>query len=255
MKKVFMIGKFNTVFQDINDYLGEHFQMQVCVDNLEMVKGMLKLNQPDLVIISLIGLDKYSDGIFGELRFNHENTPVICIGTETEQADFAEFFRGQQFHALKRPISNTQILECINELLQTSCKKEKEVMPEPKVERKCILLVDDNAMQLRVLNEMLKNKYDVLLATSGMKALTLIGKRIPDIIFLDYEMPMCDGKMTLQMIRELEEAKDIPVVFLTGVSEKEHIKAVLGLHPAGYLLKPASAETIYEILDKVLGEH
>jgi len=78
---------------------------------------------------------------------------------------------------------------------------------------------------------------------------------VPDVILLDYEMPMCDGKMTLQMIRELEEAKDIPVVFLTGVSEKEHIKAVLGLHPAGYLLKPASAEVIFETLNKILGEH
>lgn len=48
-----------------------------------------------------------------------------------------------------------------------------------------------------------------------------------DLIFLDYEMPICDGKMTLEMIRELEESKDIPVVFLTGVSDKEHIAAVL----------------------------
>ena len=47
------------------------------------------------------------------------------------------------------------------------------------------------------------------------------------MIFLDYEMPICDGKMTLEMIRELEESKDIPVVFLTGVSDKEHIAAVL----------------------------
>ncbi len=45
------------------------------------------------------------------------------------------------------------------------------------------------------------------------------------------------------------------MVFLTGVREKEHIKAVLELHPAGYLLKPAGAEMIYDILDKVLGEH
>ena len=82
-----------------------------------------------------------------------------------------------------------------------------------------------------------------------------VGWGVPDVILLDYEMPMCDGKMTLQMIRELEEAKDIPVVFLTGVSEKEHIKAVLGLHPAGYLLKPASAEVIFETLNKILGEH
>lgn len=53
-------------------------------------------------------------------------------------------------------------------------------------------------------------------------------------------------------VRELEEAKDIPVVFLTGVNDKEHIEAVLKLKPAGYLLKPASADKIYETLENIL---
>ena len=91
------------------------------------------------------------------------------------------------------------------------------------------------------------------MATSGMQALTLIGKKKPDMIFLDYEMPMCDGKMTLEMIREIDEAKDIPVVFLTGVSDKSHIEAVLKLKPAGYLLKPADASRIYGIIEEILG--
>ena len=91
------------------------------------------------------------------------------------------------------------------------------------------------------------------MATSGMQALTLIGKKKPDIIFLDYEMPVCDGKMTLEKIRELDGAKDIPVVFLTGVSDKKHIEAVLELKPAGYLLKPADASRIHDIIDKILG--
>ncbi|MEE0863350.1 MAG: response regulator [Lachnospiraceae bacterium] len=101
---------------------------------------------------------------------------------------------------------------------------------------------------------MLKEKYEVRVATSGMQALTLIGKKKTDLIFLDYEMPICDGKMTLEMIRELDESKDIPVVFLTGVSDKEHIAAVLDLKPEGYLLKPANSDVIYKTIEKVFGE-
>lgn len=105
---------------------------------------------------------------------------------------------------------------------------------------------------MRALNEMLKEKYEVRVATSGMQALTLIGKKKPDLIFLDYEMPICDGKMTLEMIRELDESKDIPVVFL--VSDKEHIAAVLDLKPEGYLLKTANSDVIYKTIEKVFGE-
>ncbi len=122
------------------------------------------------------------------------------------------------------------------------------------MEKKLILLVDDNAVQLRVLREILKEQYDVQMATSGMKALMMIAKRLPDLIILDYDMPVCDGKMTLEMIRDVEEAKDIPVVFLTGIHDKEHIQAVLDLHPAGYLLKPAKKETLFETIEKILGE-
>jgi len=254
MKKIFFIGKFNVIFQDINNYLGKYFNVQMCVDNHEVIKGMLKLNQPDLIIISLIGLEKEKGKILSELRFNYSQIPVVCIGTESEQENFQEYFKLEQFHVLTRPINNEDILEAVCKLIGVNYDNEKEAVIEQKEEKKVILLVDDNAMQLRTLNKMLKQKYDVQMATSGMKALTLIGKKKPDIIFLDYEMPMCDGKMTLEMIREVEEAKDIPVVFLTGVADKEHIEAVLRLKPEGYLLKPASADKIYETLKKLLGE-
>ena len=120
-------------------------------------------------------------------------------------------------------------------------------------EKKTVLLIDDNAVQIRTLNVMLKEKYNVLMATSGVKALTLLEKKVPDIIFLDYEMPECDGRMTLEMIRQVENVKDIPVVFLTGLNDKEHIDSVLELNPAGYLMKPASIDSILEMIDKVLG--
>ncbi|MBQ8821742.1 MAG: response regulator [Lachnospiraceae bacterium] len=254
MKKIFFIGKINALYKDISNYLSQNFKVQMCVDDHEMVRGMLKVEQPDLVIISLVGLDVDSGKIFSELKFNYSRVPVICIGTEGEVESFNEFFKLEQFSLLIRPLKNEKILEEICTKLELEYSEEGVgATPEEKGRKKVILLVDDNAMQLRTLNEMLKQTYDVQMATSGMKALTLIGKKKPDIIFLDYEMPMCDGKMTLEMIREVEEAKDIPVVFLTGVNDKEHIEAVLRLKPAGYLLKPASAEMIFNTLDKFLG--
>ncbi len=253
MKKIFFIGKINALYKDISNFLSQSFNVQMCVDDHEMVKGMLKVEMPDLVLISLVGLDTDSGKIFSELKFNYSRIPVVCVGTEGEVENFNEFFKLEQFSLLIRPLKNEKILEEICTKLELKCDEDGVVVEEVKDAKKTVLLVDDNAMQLRTLNEMLKMKYNVQMATSGMKALTLIGKKKPDIIFLDYEMPMCDGKMTLEMIREVEEARDIPVVFLTGVNDKEHIEAVLRLKPAGYLLKPASADMIFSTLDKFLG--
>ena len=252
MKKILLVGKFNTVFQDISQFLEQYFQVQVCVDNHDMVKGMLSLSVPNAVIVCLIGMDKEGEKILSELKFNYSRVPVLCIGTKGEQEPYVDFLRMDQFCALTRPVKNEAILETVGKRLDVNIDSENGTIEDNKGKKKSVLLVDDNAMQLRTLNEMLRGSFEVQMATSGMKALTLIGKKKPDIIFLDYEMPMCDGKMTMEMIREVEEAKDIPIVFLTGVRDKEHIEAVLRLKPAGYLLKPASVDMIFDCIQRIL---
>lgn len=251
MKKLLFVGKFNLIFKDINNFFENLFNVQVCIDNPDMVKEMLKLKKTDLVIISLIGINKDANRIFAEIKYNFPRTPVLCIGTQDEIDPFAKIIDTPQFTTLIRPIENEQILESICDILDVTYSDNKIIDNKRK---KCVLVVDDSGIQLRAMNDMLKAKYDVKLATSGMQALTVIGKTKPDVIFLDYEMPICDGKMTLEMIRELEEAKDIPVIFLTGVNDKEHIEAVLTLKPEGYILKPAKASVILDTLERVLGE-
>lgn len=119
---------------------------------------------------------------------------------------------------------------------------------------KRILLIDDSAIQLRTMKGMLQDRYEIMMAASGLDGIEIMKKKRPDLIILDYDMPVVDGKATLKMLKDKEEMKDIPVIFLTGVNEKEHIRAVLELKPQGYLLKPAEPERLIEIIQKILGE-
>lgn len=117
-----------------------------------------------------------------------------------------------------------------------------------------ILLVDDSPLALRSIKAMLDTKYDVVVATSGEKALVTAKKSLPDLVLLDYEMPGWDGRKTLEELRNDEEIGDIPVVFLTGVADKEHIAAVLGMNPQGYLLKPVDKDKLLNTIKKVFEE-
>lgn len=257
MAKIFIIGKSNVELKSINKCLDDSHDVQICVDNYSMVKSLLQIKQPDLIIISLIGFDIVNIGIFSELKTNYSNTHILCIGTESEQECFSEYFKLKNFSVITRPVTDERITNMVEKLLESENEYVEEddntiiEVAEQEINRKTVLLVDDNPTQLRLLKVMLKSKYEVQMATSGMKALTMIGKKIPDVILLDYEMPLCDGKMTLEMIREVDDAKNVPVVFLTGVRDKEHIEAVLKLKPAGYLLKPANADLIFDVLDKI----
>ncbi|MBQ4283358.1 MAG: response regulator [Lachnospira sp.] len=252
MKKVLLLGKFNITFQEINAELEKSFSVQACVDNADMAKGLLKLNSPDVVVMCLWEMGDVAKKVLDEIRYNYVRMPVVCLGTEDDKADYTAYMRLIKMEYVTAPITVEKTLVAISQVLNMTYDAQAGTCIDNKSEKKTVLLVDDNAMQLRTLNTMLKEQYDVQMATSGMKALTMIGKKLPDVILLDYEMPMCDGKMTMEMIREVEEAKDIPIVFLTGVNDKEHIETVLRLRPAGYLLKPANAEKIYATLEEVL---
>ena len=85
-----------------------------------------------------------------------------------------------------------------------------------------------------------------------MLALAYIGRKRPDLILLDYEMPVCDGKMTLEMIRADKDLKDIPVIFLTAINDRANIEAVLKLKPAGYFLKPAAKDRLLAEIGRIL---
>jgi DNA-binding NarL/FixJ family response regulator len=82
-----------------------------------------------------------------------------------------------------------------------------------------------------------------------MQAITYIANHTPDLILLDYDMPITPGPQVMEMIRSEHNAKEIPIIFLTGKSDKESVMRVMSLRPQGYLLKSLSKEEITEAVD------
>lgn len=250
MKNILFIGKFNALTEDTNSYLGQYFSLQLCSESPDAVKGILKMTNPDLVLISLVGLKPDFAPVFQELEEQYKKLPVITFGTDNEMAPFKSYYQNEQFQGLQRPISNQELFFSLCRRLNLNPDDvEMEKKERQGKKRKHILLVDDDPTLLRGLKTLLWEKYKVSMATSGAQAMLILGKEMPDLIFLDYEMPVCDGRQTLQMIREMEETKDVPVVFLTGIADKEHVEAILELKPAGYLLKPPVAATILQTIE------
>ena len=118
------------------------------------------------------------------------------------------------------------------------------------MKKRTVLVVDDSGMMLRTIKGVLEKEYEVSLANSAMKAFAAIENSKPDVILLDYEMPVCDGKMMFEMLRGNPETEDIPVFFLTAVAEKEKIVEVLELQPEGYILKPIAGKKIISRLEE-----
>ena len=116
--------------------------------------------------------------------------------------------------------------------------------------KKKILVVDDSGAMLRNVKGWLEDHYQVILANSGMMAIKYLTLNRPDLVLLDYEMPVCDGRQVLEMIRTETEFADIPVIFLTSRGDKESVLEVMALKPEGYLLKTMPPAEIIRSVDE-----
>ena len=123
-----------------------------------------------------------------------------------------------------------------------------------RTEKQHILVVDDNAMVLRNIKNILEQSYSVAVAPSGVHAFISVGKKMPDLILLDYDMPEMNGKEVLEKLRAEEEFADIPIVFLTSMDSKEIVVELLALQPAGYILKPVDSRMLLERIEDIIGK-
>lgn len=117
-------------------------------------------------------------------------------------------------------------------------------------QKKKILVVDDSDFLRKSMVNLLQDDYAVLEAASSVSAIQSIVINRPDLVLLDYEMPVCDGRQTLEMIRSEETLAKIPVIFLTGRGDRESVKKVTSLKPEGYLLKTMPEADIKKSIDE-----
>ena len=117
------------------------------------------------------------------------------------------------------------------------------------VRKKKILVVDDSDFIRTSMLHLLSSEYEVQTADSGMSAIRSITLARPDLILLDYEMPVCSGSQVLEMIRSEKDFAGIPVIFLTCRVDRESVKKAISLRPEGYLSKSLSTDSIKREID------
>lgn len=119
--------------------------------------------------------------------------------------------------------------------------------------RPLVLVVDDDEFQLRLLAEVLSDMgLDVAGAHSGTQALAMMGKRRPDLIFMDLNLPDIDGIEVTRRIKAVERFAGIPVVMLTGRSEREIVVESLRAGVSAFVVKPFDRAVVLEKVSRYL---
>jgi DNA-binding response OmpR family regulator len=118
-------------------------------------------------------------------------------------------------------------------------------MNRPLQPRDIVLLVDDSPEALGFLTEALEQSgFSVLIATSGQAALNIVERVTPDLILLDAIMPGLDGFETCVRLKANAAVAQVPVIFMTGLTETEHVVRALECGGVDYLSKPINIDEL-----------
>jgi len=121
------------------------------------------------------------------------------------------------------------------------------------LDRKSVLLVDDDEIYLSIIEKILKDKYEVRTAKSGKDAMEYLLKgAVPDLILLDILLPDKEGWKTFHRIRTISSLQDVPVVLLIPVNDLADVKHAKEIGWTDYITTPYKIDDLLFQIERIL---
>ncbi len=116
-----------------------------------------------------------------------------------------------------------------------------------------LLIVEDEPVNLNILISYLRDQYNVLVARDGKEALVQANNLKPDLILMDVRMPKLDGFETCRRLKNDRETSDIPVVFMTSLTDTEDKVKGFEVGAVDYITKPIQYKEVLARISAQLG--
>ncbi|MCM1102088.1 MAG: response regulator [Clostridium sp.] len=270
--KVLIAGKNKSVMDDFFTRMTEDFDVLSSSTRYMDILQHINYLVPDVFVYCANHeeQDPMSQEQGVQHRLDRLGIPTVLIGTKADCEDFLRNVTTEPDLILYRPLSAGAIHDKLMDFLEEreianrkqpfaeNMEDTLQILSEleaaiPPPSRKHVLVVDDDPMMLKTIKEQLHDEYDVATAVNGKIAMKFLERKTTDIILLDFEMPEENGPAVLKKLRAAESTKDVPVVFLTGVTDRGKIQEALSLRPQGYLVKPIDRDKLLEAIHNNIG--
>lgn len=113
-----------------------------------------------------------------------------------------------------------------------------------RAERQKILIVDDITANIKILTEVLQSEYTIFSAKKGMDGIMIAQREVPDLIIMDIMMPDMDGYKVCTAIKSSQQTSQIPVIFITAMSNEGDQAKGLACGAIDYITKPFSSSIV-----------
>ena len=230
-----------------------------CEPSFDEIDAHIPANPEDLQMILLFA---------GELKGPSQGVPAYVAGKcEELEVPFCMVGYPDELGKLEKNVNITSIsaefsrpfdLQTVaSQIAELARAKDAAIEELPSVSRESlspagkhrILLCDDDIMFLKMVQGWLGDRYQVTAVKTGMMALSIAEKTEPELLLLDYEMPVMSGPEVLEALRKGKKTAELPVVFLTGHADRTRVMNAMNLRPQGYLLKSTGREDLIAMIE------
>jgi len=248
-KKIIYVDDVNYSLVSVKSRLGERYDIFPADSAVKMFE-LLDFFTPDLILldVNMPEIDGYET--IKSLKTNDRfcDIPVIFV---TGNSDRESVVKGLSLGAadyVVKPYTATKLIESIELNLYPS-KKRQNPEEEGEIDDKpIVLIVDDVSSMLRAMQYALNDKYNVYALSKSEDAIDFLRTKKPDLILLDYVMPVINGFDLIPIIRELPGHKETPIIIITTEGTQDHVNKAMSIGAADFIVKPFKPK---ELNDKV----
>lgn len=260
--KVLINCRKNSLLQEFFIHSDTSFEIMSTSNFWEDITLHISVYKPDILVIYN---EDFDDDLITQVanlkrdaRYCYISVAIVTAPDAVAEYDARK--EGLFVAVIKRTASGVikdRVMSIVRDLQAEKQKEEekhaKELEEAKLREKKNILVIDDDRNVLRLVKTALEQKYNVTCMINGNTAIKYLSSKPVDLIFLDYQMPEADGPEVFKKIRAMDNVdSNIPIVFLTGVADREKIKQVMSLKPQGYLLKPIDMGRLYDTIKELI---
>jgi len=246
-KKIIYVDDVNYSLMTVKNRLGDLYDI-FPADSVVKMYEFLGYFRPDLILmdVNMPDIDGYEAIKSLKADERYSEIPVIFL---TGNSDRESVVKGLSLGAVDyvvKPFTSAKLVESIE--FHLNAKEKTEEGDEADAAKTSILVVDDVSSMLRAIQYALHDKYKVYVLSKSEDVQDFLKTKKPDLILLDYVMPVINGFELIQMIKGMPEHKDTPIIILTTEGTQNCVNEAMSLGASDFMVKPFKPK---ELNDKV----
>ncbi|MCL2805826.1 MAG: response regulator [Treponema sp.] len=247
-RKIIYVDDVNYSLMTVKTRLKEKYEIFPAESVLKMYE-FLEFFKPELILldVNMPDIDGYEAIKSLKADPRYSDIPVIFL---TGNSDRESVVKGLSLGAVDyvvKPFSATKLIESIESHLNPKKNKDS-AQDDGNGNKPSVLVVDDVSSMLRAMQYALQDKYKVFILSKSEDVMDFLRNKRPDLILLDYIMPVLSGFDLIPMIRAMADYKDTPIVIITTEGTLDNVNEAMTLGASDFIIKPFKPK---ELNDKI----